>query len=106
MSAVREVRQALVLLPPAARKLRALGGENLQHPVDQAAQVVAGAHFEQGRNETRIQAEAAGFGLLHVGDAQRGAAFAGLVGGQQAQILARDLDRLLARPGVLVDERW
>ena len=97
-----EVGQALVLLAPAARELRAFGGENLEDAVDQAAQVVAGAHFEQRRHEARIQAEAAGLGLLHVGDAQRGAAFAGFVLGQQAQVLARDLDGLFAHAGVVV----
>jgi hypothetical protein len=40
--------------------------------------------------------------VFHVSDAQRGGAFAGFVSGQQAQILARDLDRPFTRPGVFV----
>ena len=99
----REVGQAEVLLPPAGGKLRTLGGENFQQPVDQAEQKVAGAYFEQGRNKAGIEPEDAGIGAFHVGDAQGGASFASLIGRQQTQILARDLDRLLSGPGVFVD---
>ena len=82
-----EIGQALVFLPAAAGELRALGGEDLKDAVDQAAHIVVGADLEQGGNKAGFEPEGAGLRLLHVGDAQGGTAFAGLVAASRRRFL-------------------
>ena len=97
-----KVGQALVLLPPAARQLRAFCGENLKNSVHQAAQIIVGPYLEKRRNKAGIQAEGASLRSFHIGNAQSGRSLAGFIGRQQAKVLACNLDRPLPGPGVVV----
>src|SRR5208337_3528447 len=99
-----EVSQALVLLPPCTGELAAPGRHDLDQSAQQAHQIFVAAYLEQGRDESWIQAKRACIGSLQVGDAQYGAAFPILVLRQQPQVLARNLQGLVARTSVFVAE--
>ena len=104
MSVEVKSASALVLLAAGRGELGALGEEDFKEAVDEAAEVVAGADFEERRGEAGIEGEGSGVIAEDVGDAKGGAAFAGLVGGEEAEVFAGDLDGLLAGAGVLVAE--
>ena len=89
-------------MSPSGRKLRAPCGKQFHHAAQQPHQILARPDLNERWNEPGIQLERACRSPFDIRDPQHRRTFTVFRVRQQPHILARNLDRLLARASILV----
>jgi hypothetical protein len=97
-----EIGEAQILLPALIGEQRAFRAENFDQPAGQGEQVFGATDVERRGNEFLIDLQRAGGIAANAGEADGGVTIQRLIAGQDAKVLARDLDGLLVHPAIFV----